>query len=162
MAIDDAELVLNVDDPTAPDVAELLATHLEFSHGETPPGHVHALDIDGLVADDITFVSARRAGQLLGVGALRPLDGHHAELKSMQTAAGARGQGIGTDMVEHLVALARARGCSRVSLETGAIDAYAPARALYEKLGFQVCPPFGDYTDNPYSQCMTMLLTSSS
>ena len=53
-----------------------------------------ALDVDRLVHPAVTFCSARRDGELLGVGALKELDATHGELKSMRTRATARGQGI--------------------------------------------------------------------
>jgi putative acetyltransferase len=135
-----------------------LERHLAFSRATSPPGHVHALDIDGLLDPAVTFFSARRDGELLGVGALKQLDDSHAELKSMHTSETARGQGIGRAMVDHLLAVAADRGYRRVSLETGSMDAFAPARALYEKVGFTHCAPFGQYTDNPYSVCMTIAI----
>jgi putative acetyltransferase len=151
-------LVFAVDDPRADDVRALLAAHLELAHAVTPPGHVHALDVDGLVEPAVTFVSARLDGVVVAVGALRRLDDDHAELKSMHTASAARGHGIGRAMVDHLLALAIERGHRRVSLETGTMDAFAPARALYERAGFRPCPPFGPYTANSHSTCMTIEL----
>jgi putative acetyltransferase len=76
----------------------------------------------------------------------------------MHTRAEARGQGVGQAMLTHLLRVAQARGYQRVSLETGTMDAFAPARALYRKAGFLTCPPFGPYTVNPYSVCMTLAL----
>jgi len=35
---------------------------------------------------------------------------------------------------------------------------FAPARSLYLKAGFRPCAPFGAYTANPYSVCMTLSL----
>lgn len=153
------DLVLAVEDPaTSEDVARLLRRHLTFAHEHSPPEDVHALDSDGLRADDVTFFTARREGRLLAVGALRQIDGAHAEIKSMHTAAAARGQGVGRAMVEHLLAFARSRGYRRVSLETGTVPAFAPARALYASVGFTPCEPFGSYWASPYSLCMTVEL----
>jgi putative acetyltransferase len=76
----------------------------------------------------------------------------------MHTAAAARGLGVGTAIVEHLLATAAARGYGRVSLETGSMDAFAPARALYAKTGFVPCGAFGDYPDSPTSSFMTLEL----
>ena len=149
------DLVIAADDPRAPDVTALLQRHLEFAHETTPAEFVFALDVDGLADPAVTFCSARRGGELLGVGALKELDASHGELKSMHTAAVARGQGIGAAVVEHLVELARRRGYDRVSLETGSQDAFAPARALYARTGFVVCGPFADYPDSPTSVFMT-------
>ena len=146
------------DDPRAPDVQALLAAHLDFAHGQSPPEDVYALDADGLLADDVSFFSIREGGQLLGVGALRRLDSSHAEIKSMHTLQSARGRGVGRAMLEHLLAVARTRGFERVSLETGTMAAFEPARLLYKSAGFSPCQPFGDYQPSPYSVCMTLTL----
>jgi putative acetyltransferase len=155
-------IVIAADDPRADDVRALLTKHLEFSREVTPEGHVHALDIEGLLRPNVSFFSARRDGELLGLGALNRLEDSHAEIKSMHTAEAARGQGLGTMMVKHLLGVAAGWNCSRVSLETGTMDAFAPARSLYAGLGFVTCEPFAQYTRNPYSTCMTIELGSSS
>jgi putative acetyltransferase len=153
-----AELVIAQDDPLRPDVTALLERHLAFAHEVTPEGHVHALDVHRLLDPSVTFFSARRDGELFGVGALRELDPTHGELKSMHTPPSARRQGVGRAMVEHLLEVARGRGYDRISLETGTMDAFAPARDLYAAIGFVPCPPFGDYTANAHSVCMTLVL----
>jgi putative acetyltransferase len=147
-----------LDDPQADDVRALLAVHLGWAHTTSPPEDVHALDVDGLVDPSVTFCSYRVDGELLGIGALKRLDEDHAEVKSMHTVAAARGRGIGRAMVEHLLATARARGFRRVSLETGSMDAFAPARALYESVGFVPCGRYGDYPDSANSAFFTIEL----
>jgi putative acetyltransferase len=150
---------ISIDDPRTPDVRALLERHLEFANLHSPPEDVHALDVDGLLDPALTFFSARRdTGELLGVGALKQLDARHAELKSMHTALAARGRGVGLAMVAHLIGVARDRGVRRVSLETGTMAAFAPARALYGSVGFRQCAPFADYRQSPNSVCMTLLL----
>lgn len=151
-------MIIAADDPRAEDVQALLERHLAFAREVTPPGHVHALEIDGLLDPAVTFFSARRDGVLVGVGALKHLDASHVELKSMHTAEAARGQGIGRAMVDHLLATAADRKYERVSLETGTMDAFTPARSLYTKVGFTPCAPFGEYTANPNSTCMTIII----
>jgi putative acetyltransferase len=150
---------ISTDDPRADDVRRLLARHLAFAHEHSPPEDVHALDVDGLVTPDVTFFSFRRDGELLGVGALKRLDGLHAELKSMHTAEGARRNGVGQAMVDHLIGVARERGFTRLSLETGTMPAFAAARSLYVKSGFVSCGPFGDYGESPNSCFMTLSLS---
>jgi putative acetyltransferase len=150
--------VIEADDPRAGDVRSLLERHLEFARSVTPPGHVHALDVDGLLHPAVTFFSFRSDGELLGVGALKQLDAMHAELKSMHTAVQARGRGIGRAVLAHLIGVARVRGCTRVSLETGSMPAFGPARALYASAGFAVCGPFADYPPSPTSTFMTLAL----
>jgi putative acetyltransferase len=103
-------VTIEPDDPRAPDVMALLERHLVFANEHSPPEDVHALDVDGLLDPAVTFVSLRRSGELLGVGALKELDPLHGELKSMHTLAEARGQGVARALLEHLIALARARG----------------------------------------------------
>ena len=152
------DLVIAVDDPRMGDVRTLLDRHLAFAREVTPPDHVHAMDVDDLLSPAVTFFSARRDGALLGVGALKRLDETHAELKSMHTSEGARGHGVGRAMVDHLLAVASDRRYQRVSLETGTMDAFAPARSLYTRAGFEPCAPFGEYTVNPHSACMTIEL----
>jgi putative acetyltransferase len=123
--------VIEVDDPRAADVRELLRRHLEFARATTPPEGVFALEADELADPAVTFFGYRADGELLAVGALRQLDNEHAEIKSMHTALAARGRGIGRAMVGHLLAVARERGLRRVSLETGNMAEFAPARSLY-------------------------------
>jgi putative acetyltransferase len=147
-----------VDDPRSADIRELLERHLTFAHTHTPPHDVHALDIDGLLDPAVTFYSYRLDGQLLGVGALKQLDPRHAELKSMHTAAEARGRGIGRAILSHLIAVARDRGCRRVSLETGTVAAFTPARSLYASAGFEPCGPFAEYRPRPSNTFMTLSL----
>jgi len=152
---------LDIVDPRTAEVADLVRTHLSFAHETTPPEHVWALGVEGLVDPSVTLYGARRGGVLVGMGALRELDPAHAELKSMHVRAAARGNGIGQLILDRLLAVARERGYQRVSLETGTMDAFAPARRMYERAGFTPCPPFGEYTDNPHSLCMTLLLTTT-
>jgi putative acetyltransferase len=152
------EGAIAIDDPSAPDVRDLLETHLTFARAQTPPKDVHALDVEELADASVTLVSFRRGGELLAVGALKRLDGTHAELKSMHTRLSARGQGIARELVRYLLALARARGFNRVSLETGSMTAFEAARTLYAGAGFRECPPFGDYVDSPNSTYMTLHL----
>ena len=91
---------------------------------------VHALDIDALLDPSVTFFSYRAdGGELLGVGALKRLDDEHAEIKSMHTAAAARGRGVGRAIVDHLLAGGPRARVPRVSLETGAGPAFAPPAA---------------------------------
>jgi putative acetyltransferase len=149
---------ISIDDPRTKDVRELLERHLEFAHLHTPPEDIHALDLDGLLDPAITFFSFRRNGRLLAVGALKQLDEHQAELKSMHTAQAVRRNGFGRAMLDHLIGCALDRGFRRLSLETGSQPAFAPARTLYATAGFQPCGPFGDYGPSPSSTFMTLSL----
>jgi putative acetyltransferase len=150
--------VIATDDPAAEDVRALLGRHLAFARATTLPEEVYALDVDRLLEPAVTFFSYRDDGELLGVAALKRLDDEHAEIKSMHTVEAARGRGIGRALVDHLIDVARGRGYRRLSLETGAGPAFAPARRLYESAGFTPSGPFGDYRPSPNSAYMTLTL----
>jgi putative acetyltransferase len=122
----------------------------------SPPQDAHALEVDGLLDPAVTLFSIRRRGELVAIGALKRLDDRHAELKTMHTAEHVRCLGIGRAMLDHLLAVARERGFERVSLETGVMEAFAPARSLYVSAGFAPCEPFGDYHPSPNTTYMTM------
>jgi putative acetyltransferase len=140
-------------------MARLRTAHHEFARAVTPAGHVHAIEPTAPPDPSVVFHSARGVGDVLAaIGALRRIDATHGELKSMHTAPASRGSGVGRAMLEHLLAEARASGMSRISLETGTMDAFGPARAMYRGAGFVDCEPFGDYTVNPHSVCMTRTL----
>ena len=151
-------VVIGPDDPGAADVRQLLRRHLAFAGTHSPREDVHALDVTGLQQPEISFYGCRDDGVLLGVGALRQLDGSHAEIKSMHVAAEARGRGLGRTIVTYLLGVARDRGLSRVSLETGSMAAFEPARTLYSRAGFVACGPFADYRLSPNSTFMTRTL----
>jgi putative acetyltransferase len=76
----------------------------------------------------------------------------------MHTAEAARGHGVGSTLVRHIMAAAGARGMTRLSLETGSWPYFAPARALYARFGFVECGPFGDYQEDLNSVFMTLAL----
>jgi putative acetyltransferase len=154
----DLTMDIGEDDLTSADVVALLERHLGDARLHSPPESVHALDVAGLRAPGITFWSARDGGLLLGCGALRELDARHGEIKSMHVAIEQRGRGVGAAILRHILDVARGRGYGRVSLETGSMAAFLPARRLYTSFGFQPCPPFGAYREDPLSICMTLAL----
>lgn len=141
---------IDVANPLIGDVRELLEQHLSDMYATSPAESVHALDPVSLADPAIVFVAARQHGVLLGCGAIRFGD-HEAEIKSMRTAEAARGQGVASRLLAHLLDLARERAVPVVRLETGTEDYFAAARRLYERHGFVPCAPFADYTIDPHS-----------
>ncbi len=149
---------IKVDDLTGSEVISLIGEHLHGMTLHSPPESIHALGLDELKGPDITFWTVWNEEQLMGCGALKELDSHHGELKSMRTASAHLRKGVAQAMLDYIIKEARERGYSRLSLETGSMEAFIPARKLYEKYGFVYCPPFGDYIEDPNSVFMTMEL----
>jgi putative acetyltransferase len=139
-----------------PRVADLLRRHIANSQAHSGPGSSHALDLEGLQSPDITFWTALDGETLVATGALKQLAQDHGEVKSMHTAEAARRKGVGSAMLAHIIAVARSRGISRLSLETGSWDYFRPAVVLYRRHGFIECPPFADYVPDPNSIFMTL------
>ncbi|MDA4844080.1 GNAT family N-acetyltransferase [Hoeflea poritis] len=147
---------IRIDDLRGPEIATLLQVHLDTMAGLSPPESAHALDLESLRAPDVTFWTVWDAGELLGCGGMKEIDSDHGEIKSMHTAEASRGRGVAAMLVETMLAEAKRRGYRRVSLETGSMDAFAPARKLYARYGFSLCPPFADYVLDPNSVFMTL------
>lgn len=146
-----------LDDPR---VVALLRLHVTRARAETAPGSAHALDLSGLRMPEVTFWSVWDGDELVGVGALKRLSAEHGEIKSMHTVEAARGRGVGSALVRHIMAAARARGMRRLSLETGSWPYFLAARALYARHGFVECGPFGEYREDPNSVFMTVALAA--
>jgi putative acetyltransferase len=146
---------IKIDDLSGSEVHELLREHLQSMHLHSPPESVHALDIEGLRRPEITFWTIWENDELLGCGALKELDAGHGEIKSMRTAARHLRRGAARNLLNHIIEEARRRGYSRLSLETGSMAAFEPARLLYANFGFEYCAPFADYVEDPNSVFMT-------
>src|SRR4051794_14811269 len=127
-------------------------------YATSPAESVHALDPAALAGQGISFWTAREDSRLVGCAALKQLAPGEGEIKSMRTAAPARGRGVGSALLRHLLADARASGYRRLFLETGSQAFFAPARRLYERHGFAVCAPFAGYQPDPHSVFMTLQL----
>ncbi|HAV09480.1 MAG TPA: GNAT family N-acetyltransferase [Rhodobacteraceae bacterium] len=142
--------------PVQEALALLHHRHAADMHADTPPESIHMLPADALAAPGIWFYVLRDdAGVPLGMGAFKRIDATHAEVKSMHILAEARGRGLARIMVEHIIAAAQAEGFSRLSLETGVQPTFVSARALYARMGFEICGPFEGYGEDPNSVFMT-------
>ncbi|MEO1304298.1 MAG: GNAT family N-acetyltransferase [Pseudomonadota bacterium] len=141
-----------------PEFHALIETHAELMLSLSPPGSCHFLPMDGLRDPAVTVWEMRDGDRLVGCGGLKELSETDGEVKSMHTLQSERGRGLGRKMLEHVLAEARARNYQRISLETGSMDGFAPSRQLYQSRGFEICPPFGDYVEDPHSVFMTLRL----
>ena len=136
-------------------ILKLLRHHFDKCHEVTPPGSAHVFDVSRLQHPSVDFFAAWDGQSLLGVGAVKYFEGALGEVKSMHTTEAARRRGVGSAILGHIIAAARAKGITRLSLETGSFGYFAPAVALYKSHGFAECPPFGDYRPDPNSLFLT-------
>jgi putative acetyltransferase len=149
---------IKLDDLTGPEVAQLLDEHLQNMAKHSPPESRHALILQELRKPEITFWSVWENGHLVGCGALKELDKKHGEIKSMRTSSSHLRKGVAKKVLQHIIEEAKNRNYRRLSLETGSMAAFEPARRLYASFGFQYCKPFSDYMEDPNSVFMTMEL----
>lgn len=146
---------IRIDDLSAPEIRELLDEHLANMRSISPPESTHALPIEGLRKPGITFWTVWENGELLGCGALKELDAEHGEIKSMRTVSQHLRKGVAKALLDHIIGEAGRRGYRRLSLETGSMEAFEPARQLYTRAGFVYCAPFADYIEDANSVFMT-------
>jgi putative acetyltransferase len=129
------------------DDARTLVDELEAElSAQYPPENRHGYDIARLFRPNVAFYIARLDGNPVGCGGVACEDGF-AELKRMYVRPGARGRGVARALLDRLEQDARARGVTRLTLETG--DAQLAAIRFYERAGFTRCAAFGAYTSMP-------------
>lgn len=157
-AVMQSSLRIKIDHLDGPEVAALLAEHLRWTRSVSPPESTHALDLEELRQPAITFWCVWDGQELAGCGALKQLNPAHGEIKSMRTAHPYLRKGVAATVLNHIIAEARRRRYRRLSLETGSMAYFEPARRLYAKFGFAPCPPFADYAEDPNSVFMSMEL----
>jgi putative acetyltransferase len=145
-------------DLSDPKVIALLKDHLDQMSGTSPPESRHALDISGLMQSNVYFCVAKVGEEVAGCAAIKRLDAAHGEVKSMKTAEAFLRKGISSQLMQHLIDRARTQGMSRLSLETGSMSYFQPAHAMYKKVGFVECAPFGSYKEDPNSLFMTLAI----
>lgn len=135
-----------------PDSADaiLLITELE-AHLEPlyPAKSQHGYSVEKLLAQNVVFFVLRTNGTAAGCGGIQLFGTSYGELKRMYVRPKFRGLGFGKLLVNHLADYARAEGVGLLRLETGIHQ--AAAIRLYEQMGFQRVPAFGDYRDDPLS-----------
>lgn len=147
-----AGLILCIDDLSGQPTRDLLALHLSGMHANSPAGHVFALDLSGLQVPEVTVWSAWIGEDIVGIGALKDIGNGSGEIKSMRTHPDHLRKGVGAAVLEQIIASARSRGYSRLSLETGSGPAFDAALALYRRRGFENGQAFGDYEASAFNQ----------
>ncbi|GLT19150.1 N-acetyltransferase [Vibrio zhanjiangensis] len=149
---------IKVDTLNHPAVIKLLKEHMDDMTATSPPESVHALSQEALQEPGTILWTSWRDNKLLGCAAIKPISNSHAELKSMRTVAEARNQGVASALLLHIIEQLKSDGYQQLSLETGSMSFFKPARELYKKFGFKYCSPFAHYQPDPNSNFMTLEL----
>ena len=137
---------------------DLVRLHLEGMHAHSPPGSVFALDFSGLTDPKVSVWSAWHADRIAGIGALKDLGARAGELKSMRAHPDFLRRGVAAALLEHLIGIARSRGMTRLSLETGSGAYFEPALSLYRRRGFIDGAEFADYQRSTFNQFLHLTL----
>ena len=130
---------------------ELIAELEAYLDPMYPAESRHGYSVDKLLREGVAFFVMRQDGAAAGCGGVQLVGSAYGEIKRMYVRPAFRGLGLGRQMLEHLAAYARARGHTRLRLETG-IHQHEAIR-LYETWGFTRIPPFGPYREDPLSRC---------
>ena len=143
------------------EVHELLTKHFVELRAASPEGSAHVLDIPGLKIPSIKFWSLWQNDKLMGCGALKFLDKHHGEFKSIRIHDNFRRKGNGVNVIDHLINEAKKLNITRLSIETGAGDFFKPARKLFKICGFEPCEPFAHYKEDVNSVYLSKLINNN-
>jgi putative acetyltransferase len=149
---------IRADDLSSPAARDLVRLHLEGMHAHSPPGSVFALDFTGLRAPGVTVWTVWSGTQIAGMGALKDLGDGTGEVKSMRTHPDFLRRGVAAALLGHMIAVARARGMVRLSLETGSGAHFEPALSLYRRRGFFDGEAFGEYRRSAFNQFLHLAL----
>lgn len=129
---------------TSPDGRALIDASENALREVFPPDECFSFDAEELDAPHVTFWIARIDGEAKGCVAL--VDAfRYGEIKRLYVAPEARSAGIGRALMNSLEAYARASGIRTLKLESG--EGLQTAMALYRRMGYEPCPPFGGYPD---------------
>jgi putative acetyltransferase len=137
---------------------DLVRLHLQGMHAHSPPGSVFALDFSGLMAPEVTVWAAWQAEKVAGIGALKDLGNRLGEVKSMRTHPDFLRRGVAAALLEHIIGVAKVKGMTRLSLETGSGSYFEPALSLYRSRGFLDGEEFADYKRSAFNQFLHLTL----
>ena len=145
-------IAIAVETPLQDDVRGLIAALNAHLQPLTPREFQFQMTVEQMAGDDTTVFLARdETGEAVGCGALKVHDAEVAEVKRMYTLPAVRGQRVGSALLERIVELAQQKRLALLVLETGSVEAFAPAWRLYERAGFTRCGAVLDYPDSGWS-----------
>ena len=139
--------------PERPDTvdAQALIAELESELAPLYPSESrHGYSVEKLLVESVAFFLIREDGMPAGCGGIKLVRTEYGEVKRMYVRPQFRGLGLARRMVDHLAGYAQSHGIGLLRLETG-IHQLAAVN-LYERVGFQRIPPFGEYKEDPLSR----------
>ncbi len=144
--------------PDDPGLADLIARHAAHGDAHYPAESNHHLTGPEMAGRGVRLFAGWLGAEVVAMGGYALWGDSQAEVKSMHVSEAARGQGAGTAILTTLMDAAQDEGAAAIWLETGSRAGSAAARGLYERVGFEYCPPFGDYVEDPESVFMRRAL----
>ena len=135
------------DTPDARLLIEELEAHLDPFY---PKASRHGYSVEKLIQQGVAFFVTRHDDIPAGCGGVQFFGADYGEIKRMFVRPQFRGLGLAKLMLHHLEAYAREYHIHVLRLETGIHQ--TEAIRLYESVGFQPIPPFGEYSDDPLSR----------
>jgi GNAT superfamily N-acetyltransferase len=138
--------VISAERPDTPDAIALIRELSAILEAGYPPESVHGFSVQKLIDQQVAFFVLRADGVPAGCGGILFVGSAFGELKRMYVRPEFRGRRYGELLIAHLAAQARARGLTRLRLETG-IHQTAALR-LYDRVDFE----------DPVSRCYEMAL----
>jgi putative acetyltransferase len=89
----------------------------------------------------------------IGCGAFKQFDEESVEIKRMYVLPNQRGKGVAVEILNELEAWAKEIGFTKYVLETSKV--LTSAVRLYQKIGYQIIPNYGQYIGVETSVCMS-------
>ena len=138
------------EDPRQPAIRQMIAELNAYLLTLSPPEACYHMTAEEMADPSTTvFVARTPEGRAIGMGSLRREGDGIAEVKRMYTRLEARGQHVGSALLDRILDLANREGIEKLVLETG--DRHPEAWALYESRGFSRCGPVLDYPESQWS-----------
>jgi putative acetyltransferase len=142
--------IITLERADSPDARTLIA-ELEAELTPLYPAESrHGYSVERLLAQRVHFFLMRENTVPVGCGGVQFMGWEYAEVKRMYVRPAHRRTGFARHMLQHLIDFTRSHGIPLLRLETG-IHQHGAIR-LYERMGFSLIPPFGDYREDPLSR----------
>jgi GNAT superfamily N-acetyltransferase len=145
-----ANVVISLERPDSEDAIALISeleAHLDPLY---PTESRHGYSVEKLLRQGVYFFVIRDNDVPIGCGGVQFFGSEYGEIKRMYIRPQFRGLGFAKLMLDHLEEHTRSNGINLLRLETGIHQ--HDAIALYERAGFQLIAPFGEYEPDPLSR----------